>query len=668
MIGRVLGNRYEIVEKIGEGGMAHVYRAKCNLLNRYVAVKVLRSEFVSDEEFLGKFERESQAAASLSHPNIVNIYDVGTDDEIHYIVMELVSGTTLKEYIKSQDVFMSSDDIIQISKQVALAMDHAHSNGIVHRDIKPHNIMLSEDGMIKVADFGIARAVSSSTIAHTNEAVGSVHYAPPEQARGGYVDARSDIYSFGIMMFELATGRVPFEGDTPITVALKHLKEQVVPPSLINMKISQSLEKVILKCIQKEPGDRYQEAEELVEDLGKLESDPDAYIEIFFNDVNAPTMKMPNLDDYDDLSTKEANMSNDYDDDYDEEDEDDDDGYNRRPVKRGRVKKRGLLVAIGAALILSLLIIVPFGSKLFKSEPQEYVMRDLVGHQFDTADEMLKTIGLQIEVIDEINSSEYQAGAIISQDPKESSKVKEGQIVRVKVSKGPVIVRIPNLTNKEFTDATLVLENNKLAVGNVEYKFDDLPKGLVISQDPESGTSVEEKTVVNLVVSQGVEIKTVIMPSLERKNLDDLKQLLSTLKLNLGEVTEVFDPLVEEGLLITQSIAPGTEVDERTRVNVTMSKGPETVEETDVVNPEDPTDIPTTGQIEKVFYVPTEFTAAEEVVKVIKIEAGISTVVYEQLHKNTDGHIKVVVKGNGSAKLNIYYGDVIMHTMDVVFE
>lgn len=675
MIGRVLGNRYEILEKIGEGGMALVYKAKCNLLNRYVAVKVLRSEFVSDEEFLGKFERESQAAASLSHPNIVNIYDVGTDDEIHYIVMELVKGTTLKEYIKNQEIFMSSSDIIAISKQVALAMAHAHSNGIIHRDIKPHNILLTEDGMVKVADFGIARAVSSSTITHTNEAVGSVHYAPPEQARGGYVDARSDIYSFGILMFELATGRVPFEGDTPITVALKHLKEQVVPPSLINMKISKSLEKIILKCIQKEPGDRYQEAEHIVEDLEKLESNPDAYIEIYFNDVNAPTMKMPNLEEYDDeydIPAKGMVETSEADDDAYEDDDDEDEGYGRRPVRKRRIKKRGILSAVGVAFFLALLILVPFiKGTFFKEEPKEYVMRDLIGHQYATAEEMLKSIGLEIEVIDELNSSEFEAGEIISQDPVEQSKVKEGQIVRVKVSKGPVMVRIPNLTNKEFADAKLVLENNKLVVGEVDYKFDDLPKGLVISQEPDTGTNVEEGTNVNLIVSQGVEIKTVIMPSLELKNLEDIKQLLSTLKLNLGEVTEAYDPKVEEGLLMTQSIAPGTEVDERTRVDVTISLGadPSLV---DPLNPDGTSngtiDTGSDQLVEKVFYVPTEFDEPEQVVKVVKVQDGVSTVVYEKLHKNTDGHIKVVVKGMGSAKLNIYYGDVIMHTMDVVFE
>jgi len=657
MIGRVLGNRYEIVEKIGEGGMALVFKAKCNLLNRFVAVKVLRSEFVKDEEFLGKFERESQAAASLSHPNIVNIYDVGTDDEIHYIVMEFVDGKTLKDYIKGLDVYITSEEIIQISKQIALAIDHAHNNGIIHRDIKPHNILFTDDGIVKVADFGIARAVTSSTIAHTDEAIGSVHYSSPEQARGGYADVRSDIYSLGILMFELATGRVPFEGDTPITVALKHLKEQVVPPSLINMKVSKSLEKVILKCIQKEPNDRYQKVEHIVEDLVKLETNPEGYIEIYFNDTNAPTMKMPNLEEYENQEKYDDGKEEFYDEDSDEE------KPRRRVVRRSRSKKRGVIAAMAGGMILALIIAFAlFSGSLFKKEPQEFVVRDFIGYNVDEVSAMLETIGLTLEVTDELNSSEYKAGEIIYQDPKESSKLKEGSAIRVKVSKGPVMVRVPNLTNKELVDAKLVIENNKLIVGTIDFKFDDLPSGLVISQTPDSGGTVEEKTVVNLVVSQGVEIKTVITPSLDRKVLEDVKQLLSTLKLNLGEVSYEFSDEIEADLTISQSITPGSEVKERTKVNIVISKGPETVEGT-----EQP-DGTTEQLIEKVFYVPTEFEEAEQIVKVIKIEDGISTVVYEKLHKNTDGHIKVLIKGSGSAKLNIYYGDVIMHTMDVVFE
>lgn len=250
MIGKILGKRYEIIEKIGGGGMAIVYKAKCNLLNRFVAVKVLRPEFINDKDLLGKFRKESQAAASLSHPNIVNVYDVGEEDDVYYIVMEYVNGRTLKELIKEKGK-LSKEEILDFTRQIALALKHAHSNHIVHRDIKPHNILVTEDNRAKVTDFGIALAATSSTITNTGSIIGSVHYFSPEQARGGYTDEKSDLYSLGIVMYEMATGRLPFEGDAPITVALKHIQENPEPPSKYNPSISKGLESIIVKLMQK---------------------------------------------------------------------------------------------------------------------------------------------------------------------------------------------------------------------------------------------------------------------------------------------------------------------------------------------------------------------------------------------------------------------------------
>ncbi len=266
MIGKVLGNRYEIIEKIGGGGMALVYKAKCRLLNRFVAVKVLRAEFTEDEEFVKKFKRESQAAASLSHPNIVGIYDVGMEDNVYYIVMEYIKGQTLKDLIKKKGA-LGVDFATNIAIQISSALEHAHKNHIVHRDIKSHNIMIREDNSVKVTDFGIARAISSSTITNTGNVIGSVHYFSPEQARGGYTDEKSDIYSLGIVMYEMMTGRLPFEGETPIAVALKHIQEEALKPTSINTRIPKSMEDIIQKCIEKDVNNRYSSMSEIIADL-----------------------------------------------------------------------------------------------------------------------------------------------------------------------------------------------------------------------------------------------------------------------------------------------------------------------------------------------------------------------------------------------------------------
>jgi serine/threonine-protein kinase len=266
MVGRVLDDRYEIIEKIGGGGMALVYKARCRLLNRFVAIKVLRPEFIEDEEFVKKFRREAQSAASLSHPNIVGIYDVGTENNNYYIVMEYIKGQTLKELIKSKGT-LGIEHATNIAIQICYALDHAHKNHIVHRDIKSHNILIREDNSVKVTDFGIARAVSSSTITNTGNVIGSVHYFSPEQARGGYTDEKSDIYSLGVVLYEMVTGRLPFEGDSPIAVALKHIQEEPIPPAKINPRVPKSIEAIILKCMEKEVSRRYNSAAEIINDL-----------------------------------------------------------------------------------------------------------------------------------------------------------------------------------------------------------------------------------------------------------------------------------------------------------------------------------------------------------------------------------------------------------------
>ncbi len=635
MIGKILGNRYEILELIGEGGMAGVYKARCNLLNRFVAVKVLRAEFVSDDEFLKKFEKEAQASASLSHPNIVNVYDVGKDGDAHYIVMELVNGITLKQYIQNKATYLSTQEIVQITKQIAMALDHAHSNGIIHRDIKPHNILITDDGLIKVADFGIARATTSATIVKTNEAMGSVHYASPEQARGGFIDARSDLYSLGILMFELATGRVPFDGETPVSIALKHLKEEVVPPSMVNVHVSQSLEAVIMKLIQKDVSVRYQSAARLVEDLEIIQANPDKEIDIYLQDMDSPTTMLPRLDDFD-----------------------------LGPARKPRKKKtdtqqnRGLIVlTILGALLLSLIImgVVFFPSLMERFSAASVEVPDLVNVSVEDAEKRLEDLGLKSEIADTIDSSDVDPGSVVSSDPVAGTKVKEGFTVRLTVSSEGDLVKVPDLINKDQKDAEILITNQKLRVGKIDVIPNELPAGTVIGQDPDAGVSIREKDTVDLQVSQGPDKPLVNMPNLTGKTLDEARILLEGLQLKVGVVDQKSSTTVDPGRVLSQSVEQGAETMVDTVVDLVVSKAGDG-------------STPSTPLVTKPFYIPTNFDKDTEVIKVVMVDsAGNSKVVYEKQHAKTDGNVKVDVKGTGTATLKVFYGDIQVYSEQIVF-
>ncbi len=636
MIGRILGNRYEILELIGEGGMAGVYKARCNLLNRFVAVKILRAEFVSDNEFLRKFEKEAQASASLSHPNIVNVYDVGIDGDAYYIVMELVNGVTLKQYIQNKGTYLSTQEIVQITRQIALALDHAHSNGIVHRDIKPHNILITEDGHIKVADFGIARATTSATIVKTNEAMGSVHYVSPEQARGGFVDARSDLYSLGILMFELATGRVPFDGDTPVTIALKHLKEEVVPPSMVNVHVSRSLEAIIMKLIQKDAGMRYQSAARLVEDLELIQANPDKEIDVFLRDMDSPTTILPRLDDVD-L------------------------GPVRKPKKKSEEPKKDkgmLMLTILGALLLALIITVPFfyGSIMDRLSPSSVEIPDVVNMTQVDAETKLSGLGLKSEVVDTVNEPDIESGNIVSTDPASGTKVKTGFTVRLTVSGGGTQVKVPNVINKDQKEAEIMITNLKLRVGTVELVFNELPLGTVISQDPEPGVTTREKDTVDMTVSQGPEKAKVNMPNLTGKTLEEARGILEGLQLKVGTIETKATATIDPDRVLSQSITQGTETMVETAVNLVVSKAEEGTD------PEQP--VMTTKPVD----IPTNFDKAREVIKVVLVDsAGGSKVVYEKEHAKTEKMVRVEVTGSGTGTLEVYFGDTRVYSEPIAF-
>ena len=535
----VLGNRYEILRKIGDGGMAFVYQAWDKLLNRIVAVKVLRPEFVDDQEFLVKFKREAEAVASLSHPNIVNVYDVGEDGKVHYIVMEYVDGQNLKEIIQDEGR-LEEYTALDIAKQIARALSAAHRNGIIHRDIKPHNIMISKDGrQVKVADFGIAKAVSSSTMTNMGSVIGSVHYISPEQAKGKHLTSNADLYSLGIVLYEMIIGRVPFSGDSPISIALKHINEDIAFTEEDKINIPNSVRTIISKMTQKEPANRYQTAEELIEDIEFVERNIDLpYIKDYNNfattDVDRRDPEIFNgrkpvqYDDYEDDDYYDEDGDDYYeDDDYYYEDEDiDDDYYEEKPKsrkekkrekkqeKKNKAKKKETPRARRRLKILAVILIMIligyaaffmkyFGLGLFSKDNSENVtVPSVVNMTVEEAQKSLEGTGLRLVVKSEEYSNGVSKDRIITQTPSENTTLKKGDSVSVIVSKGNSKVPVPNVVGLKLSQAEKLLNDNKLILGNVKYEYNDAEEGTVLSQSLVGGSS-DEGQKVSLVVSKG---------------------------------------------------------------------------------------------------------------------------------------------------------------------
>lgn len=533
----VLGNRYEILRKVGDGGMAFVYEARDQLLNRRVAVKVLRPEFVDDEEFLEKFKREAKAVASLSHPNIVNVYDVGEDGKVNYIIMEYVDGKNLKEIIQSEGT-LDEYTALDITKQIAMALSSAHRNGIIHRDIKPHNILISNEGrVVKVADFGIAKAVSSSTMTNIGSVIGSVHYFSPEQAKGKHISANADLYSLGIVLYEMIVGRVPFVGDSPISIALKHINDEIEFTPEQEVKIPQSIRTLISKMTEKSPDDRYQTAEELIEDIEYIEKNIDLDFIKEYDDFATRKIDERDINNFNrnrrgiapipmPLNEEDEDFDEEY---YDDEDEyyDEEDEYIESPRERRLRKKRekelakknkkkdtpqarkklkiiaGVLILILIAQVFFLFKILgfnvfgAFGTKNMVDVP------NVVEMSFDEAKSKLEKDGLVIKLKSREYSSTIPEDEIISQDPKDG-KLKKGSAVEVVVSRGKENVQVPNVTGLPLTQAKKVLEENELELGDVKYEYSTEPEGTVISQSVVGGSGVAGER-VSLVVSKGRE-------------------------------------------------------------------------------------------------------------------------------------------------------------------
>lgn len=502
----VLGNRYEIIKKIGDGGMAFVYEAKDRLLNRTVAVKVLRPEFVDDEEFLGKFKREAEAVASLSHPNIVNVYDVGEDGKVHYIVMELVEGQNLKDIIKNEGT-LDEYTALDITKQIAKALGAAHKKGIIHRDIKPHNILISNEGrLVKVTDFGIAKAVSSSTMTSTGSIIGSVHYFSPEQAKGKYVGNTTDLYSLGIVLYEMIIGRVPFRGDSPISIALQHINDEIEFTQEEKVAIPQSVRNIIKKLTSKSSDDRYQGADELIEDIEYIEKNID--LDFIKEYDNYATKKIDESE-----ITKAINQNMNKASTKIDDDEEDEDIVRRTPKRRNNKNKKEdspktkrMLKIAAVVLTLILLAQIFLFAKFFligKSQKVEQgitpAFRNLTLSQ---AERLAEKVGAKVRVRLEEYSTEVEEGKIISQAPKANMPINEGDTITVVISKGNKEVDVPSLVGRTIGEAETILKDAKL---NVNYKFeysDTYTKDTVISQSPSLG-SIDIGGTVTIVVSKG---------------------------------------------------------------------------------------------------------------------------------------------------------------------
>ena len=551
--GKLLGNRYEIIEKIGNGGMATVYKATDKVLKRNVAVKILRDEFTTDDEFIKRFEVEAQSAARLTHPNIVSIYDVGVDGNLYYIVMELIQGKTLKEIIVKEKGPLPWKWSINVSIQIASALEMAHRNNIIHRDIKPHNIIITEDGVAKVTDFGIAKAVSNSTITAFGTTIGSVHYFSPEHARGGFTDAKSDLYSLGVVMYEMVTGRVPFDADTPVSVALKHMQEEPVEPIELNPNLPIAVNKIIMRALQKDTTLRYQTASEMLVDLKKSLKDPEGdFVEELEYDPTAKTQVIDTNAYRDNKQTKNSSGKK--------------DGKFKTFVKT----HKGLSIFIG----LLLLFVLSLGGTMLVlnlTNPPEVAMPNVVGLSKEEAQKEIENVKLKFEIEKEEYNKDVPEGFIISQDPtymEKFNKVKQGSTVKVVVSKGEEKTTVPKVVGMEKDKAIKTLEDAKLKVEIVEESSKKVQEGYVISQETSPDTEAFAGDTIKIHVSTGVEKATV--PDVIGKSQADAKKTLEAQGFVVA-VTTSEDSSKENGIVLKQSLDSGKTVEKGSTVTITVN-------------------------------------------------------------------------------------------------
>ena len=633
IIGRTIANRYEIISKTGVGGMATVYVARDKVLNRDVAVKVLKDEFTTDDEFVKRFNSEAQAAASLTHANIVSIYDVGNEDGIYYIVMELVRGKTLKQIINEEGALPWKWSV-NIAGQIASALEMAHKNNIVHRDIKPHNIIITEDGVAKVTDFGIAKAVSNSTITAFGTTIGSVHYFSPEQAKGGYTDAKSDIYSLGVVMYEMLTGKVPFDADTSVSVALKHMQEDPVPPMEINPNIPKAVNDIILKAMQKEPMARYQTATAMIRDLAQALKNPDGE---FVEEEDLDDGLTRRMDAITDDMAKNAKSSNKK-------------KKNKIAVFFENHPKTKVLAIIVLCLIIFAGSIAITSAILNANSAKDVQIPNLVGMTEAEAKAELAKYKLVYEKSGEDYNSEVEAGKVFEQNPvySDNYKVKEKSTVSVKISKGTEQTTVPKVAGMTYEEAVAALEKNKLKAEKIEETSKTIKEGIVISQETDANTTANAGDTVKIHVSIGTGVNQVVMPNV------------------LGKTEADANTDKENGEVLEQSIKSGENIDEGTEVTITVNKLAEMKEATITINVKSLTGGYEVPDKENTNTTNTTGSSSSTTVKEKKLTVKVGEdKVYDKKVDLNSTNIQTKISGKGTVTVKVYVDDILKSQKDI---
>ncbi|MBR1969670.1 MAG: Stk1 family PASTA domain-containing Ser/Thr kinase [Clostridia bacterium] len=644
MDGKVFGNRYELINKIGSGGMAIVYKAKDILLNRLVAVKILREEFKENEDFIRRFNIESQASASLSHQNIAQIYDVGEEEGMHYIVMEYLEGKTLKQYINECGGILSWREAANFSIQICRALEHAHSKHVVHRDIKPQNIILTDGNKLKVADFGIARAANNSTTVNT--AVGSAHYLSPEQARGGYTDHRSDIYSLGVVMYEMFTGVLPFDGENDLGVVMKHLEDDAPLPSSINPDIPYGIEAIILRCMTKEQRLRYENASEILEDLVMVYQTPNIDPREL-NAVSGETETEVVKRDKPPISPAVRK---------------------KRVAKKKKKKQGGLIAAISVIAAIFLAIIIFGVYLLFFSTGGEVQIPNLIGETYESAaliaDEASTKDVIFDVIVDRAEHSDEPKDTIISQIPEEGSSVKRSREIKVVVSLGPVVVIMEDYTGKDFDKINEELTKKGIKVIKEEKESDTHPENTIFRQIPSEGTELAEGDEVTLYVSTGTE--NTVVPDVVGSSLDEAIVAIERNNLKVGIVREQPKDGVNKGKIFKQSVKAFETVPVNTSVDLYISNGEK--EESSDVTTEDPSqtgeNIPQ-DEKKNVKITLNNLPQTKDKVNIRLVLDG--STYYEKDFPTAPGSATITVETTESLSLDVYYDGVYITTKEVAY-
>ncbi len=643
-IGKLLDNRYEILEVIGTGGMAVVYKALCHRLNRYVAVKILKDEYAKDEEFRNRFHAESHAIAMVSHPNIVAVYDVSRSSSVEYIVMELIDGMSLKQYMNRRGK-LTQKEAIHFTTQILRALSHAHSKGIIHRDIKPHNIMILRDSTVRVTDFGIARLESSQKTV-TREAFGSVHYIAPEQAKGSNIDCRADIYSTGVVLYEMLTGRLPYEGDTPVSVAIQHINSLPLSPREINPEIPEALEKITMKAMAPSLPKRYASTDEMIEDLENFRKNP--ALEIAYE---PPTSRVE-----EDLSqTRTISIIK-------EEDLDDDMIEAEKERKTSKLPLVALIAAIGI-FILGALILIGSVSGWWKGQSPKYdKIPYLVGMTFDEASVQYSD---EFNIVEDIGkreySDEYDEGVIIKQIP-EANENKRTDEIHVTVSRGKKSgkLKVPEVYGMSEEQAKMVLERDGLECKVESENSEEVAAGNVIKTEPAIGAEISEGDIVTVYVSLG---KENLVPNILGKTEEEAALALAEVKLTKGSVGEEYSSSVEKGRVIRQDVPAGEKRDEGTAIGFTISKGPKVSEQKEPVAPAvTPPPADKNNKITREIRLP-EYPETFSVRITVNGEKQ-----YEKTHKGTDGSVTVTLSGKGTSTVAVYIDEKPFQEISMDFE